>query len=128
MVDFVGQPKTSHSHKKKTDKDRERERLERQANERAAHFYQLKQIEMNRPLNPREALKHTYNNNWVHVTCAIWTPEIKFGNAKILAPSEGVGTMGPRYDETCVVCRTAGAGACVPCHHCKTPGEPLNFF
>jgi len=74
---------------------------------------------MNRPLNPREPLKRTADNNWVHVTCAVWTPEIKFGNAKALGPSEGIPLIPQsRYAEVCKVCKRDD-GACVSCHHCR---------
>ncbi|KAK3337141.1 hypothetical protein B0T19DRAFT_62265 [Cercophora scortea] len=116
--DFVGPPKSSH--KKKTEKDRERERLEREKAEKAAEYYRKKQEEMKRPLDPREPLKRTTDNNWVHVTCAVWTPEVKFGNAKALEPSEGIPSI-PRtkFSETCKACKRQGGGACVNCHQCR---------
>jgi len=86
----------------------------------AAAFYEEKQRETNRPVNPREPLKRTANNNWIHVTCAVWTPEIKFGNAKALEPSEGIPSIQPtRYDEVCKICKMSDMGACVSCHQCK---------
>jgi hypothetical protein len=70
---------------------------------------------------PREPLKRTADNNWVHVTCALWTPEVKFGNAKALAPSEGIPSIPrARYDEVCKACKRKG-GACVACHQCRSP-------
>ncbi|RKL03076.1 hypothetical protein BFJ68_g11691 [Fusarium oxysporum] len=119
--DFVEQPKITHHKKKMSEKDRERERLEVQQARKAADFYRKKQEEMNRPVNPREPLKRTADNNWVHVTCAIWTPEVKFGNAKALEPSEGIPSIPrSRYDETCQVCNKQD-GACVSCHQCRIP-------
>lgn len=86
----------------------------------AAAYYEEKQRETNRPVNPREPLKRTANNNWIHVTCAVWTPEIKFGNAKALEPSEGIPSIPlVRYDEMCKICKRAEVGACVSCHQCK---------
>ncbi|KAK0126255.1 putative PHD type zinc finger protein with BAH domain-containing protein [Cadophora gregata] len=117
--DFVEPPKVTH--KKKTEKERERERIEREANQKAADYFRKKQEEQNRPVNPREPLKRTANNNWVHVTCAVFTPEVKFGNAKALEPSEGIPSIPTaRYDETCKVCKK-NKGACVSCQCCKTP-------
>ncbi|GKT42202.1 E3 ubiquitin-protein ligase SNT2 [Colletotrichum spaethianum] len=81
--DFVEQPKISAS-KKKSEKEKERERVEREQAQKAADYYKKKQEENNRPVNPREPLKRTADNNWVHVTCAVWTAEVKFGNAKAL--------------------------------------------
>ena len=128
--DFVEPPKTVH--KKRSEKERERERIERENNLKAADFYRKRQEEMNKPTNPREPLKRTANNNWVHVTCAVFTPEVKFGNAKALEPSEGIPSIvSARYEETCKACKQNG-GACVVCHCCKTFGKlapaPLHRF
>ncbi|KAI1849225.1 hypothetical protein JX265_008636 [Neoarthrinium moseri] len=116
--DFVEPPKMT-TNKKKTEKDKEKERTDREVAQKAADYYRKKQEDMNRPINPREPLKRTADNNWVHVTCAIWTPEVKFGSAKALAPSEGIPSIPrARYDEECKACRRKG-GACVACHQCK---------
>lgn len=115
--DFVEPPKTSH--KKKTEKDRERERQEREVAVSAAEYYRKRQEEFNRPVNPREPLKRTADNNWVHATCAVWTPEVKFGIAKALEPSEGITSIPrSRYSEVCEVCKST-RGACINCAHCK---------
>lgn len=114
--EFVEPPKISH--KKKSDREREKERLEREMALEAAEAYLQKQAELGRPLDPREALKRTAGNNWLHVVCAVWTPEIRFGNAKALAPSEGIGSIPTaRYEQMCKVCKTS-EGACVACHQC----------
>jgi hypothetical protein len=120
--DFIEPPKISH--KKKTEKEREKDRIERESAMKAADYYRKKQEELGRPLNPREPLKRTANNNWVHVTCAVWTPEVKFGNAKALEPSEGIPSIpAARYDETCKACKKRDNGACVACHVCRAPGK-----
>jgi hypothetical protein len=119
--DFVEPPKVVS--KKNKDKDRERDRLERENAQRAADFFRKKQEDMNRPVNPREPLKRTVNNNWVHVTCAVFTPEVKFGNAKALEPSEGIPSIASaRYDEVCKACKAKG-GACVSCHSCRASSK-----
>jgi hypothetical protein len=119
--DFVEPPKFTH--KKKNEKEREKDRIERESAQKVADYYRKKQVELNRPINPREPLKRTLNNNWVHVTCAVWSPEVKFGNAKALEPSEGISTIpSARHDETCKVCKQ-DRGACVPCHSCRAPGK-----
>jgi cytochrome c556 len=119
-------PKLTHHKKKMSDKDREREKLEVQQARKAAEFYRKKQEELSRPVNPREPLKRTADNNWVHVTCAIWTPEVKFGNARAMEPSEGIPSI-PRakYDEICQACNQVG-GACVACHQCRVPRKLLS--
>ncbi|KAI2629724.1 hypothetical protein GGR54DRAFT_276748 [Hypoxylon sp. NC1633] len=117
--DFVEPPKNTH--KKKTEKEKEKERLDRELAQKAADFYRKKQEDMNRPVNPREPLKRTADNNWVHVTCAIWVPEVRFGNALALGPAEGIPSIPrSRYDEVCKVCKQKG-GACVACQQCRAP-------
>ncbi|KAI1661433.1 hypothetical protein F4813DRAFT_385964 [Daldinia decipiens] len=117
--DFIEPPKNTH--KKKTEKEKEKERLDRDLAQKAVEYYRKKQEEMNRPVNPREPLKRTADNNWVHVTCAVWMPEVKFGNALALGPSEGIPLIPrSRYDEVCKVCKQKG-GACIACHQCRAP-------
>lgn len=119
--DFVEQPKSLG--KKKNEKDRERERVERENAKQAADYFKKKQEEMNKPTIPREPLKRTAGNNWVHVTCAVFTPEVKFGNAKMLAPAEGIPSIpDARRDEICKVCKKQG-GTCVSCHSCRAPSK-----
>lgn len=95
--------------------------MEKEAALKAAEYYKQKQIDMNRPVNPREPLKRTADNNWVHVTCAVFTPEVKFGLAKALSPAEGIPSIPrARYAETCKACKKTG-GACVACAQCHAP-------
>lgn len=105
------------SHKKKTDRDREKERLEKEMMQEAIKLYRQRQEAVGKPVGPREPLKRTVGNNWVHVTCAVWTPEIRFGHAKELEPAEGFCFIpGEKYREVCKICKS-NKGACVPCHH-----------
>ena len=105
------------SHKRKTDRDREKERLEKEMVQEAIKLYRQRQEAVAKPIGPREPLKRTVGNNWIHVMCAVWTPEIKFGQAAALEPAEGFGFIPPdRYREVCKICKTNN-GACVPCHH-----------
>ena len=127
-------PKTSH--KKKTDRERDKERLEKELVVEATELYRRKQDEMGRPMDPREPLKKTSGNNWVHVVCAVWTPWIKFGNAKALEPSEGLGSVSiPKQPPACKLCKSA-TGVCVTCHRCPSTfhvtcaqqyGYPMGF-
>ncbi|PWY87014.1 PHD finger and BAH domain protein [Aspergillus heteromorphus CBS 117.55] len=104
------------THKKKTERDREKERLEKEMVNEAIKLYRQRQEAVGKPIGPREPLKRTAGNNWVHVMCAVWTPEIKFGSSKELEPAEGFGLI-PRdkWRDVCKICKTDG-GACVPCH------------
>jgi hypothetical protein len=105
------------THKKKTDRDREKERLEKELIDRAKDEYRIRQQEKGRPVLPREPLKRTADNNWVHVYCALWHPEIKFSNATRFDMVEGIGAPTLRYDAVCKLCKTA-KGACASCLHC----------
>ncbi|KAH8725313.1 hypothetical protein GQ44DRAFT_616332 [Phaeosphaeriaceae sp. PMI808] len=113
--DFYEQPKVSH--KKKTDRDREKERMEKELIDKAKEEYRLKQQDKGRPLIPREPLKRTADNNWVHVYCALWHPEIKFSSATRFDMVEGIGAPTLRYDAVCKLCKTTN-GACVSCLQC----------
>jgi hypothetical protein len=69
-----------------------------------------------------DALKRTLDNNWAHVKCAIWTPEIKFGTPSHLQPVEEISSIPTdRFREVCVICGTM-KGACISCGVCG------NFF
>lgn len=104
------------SHKKKTDRERDKERKEKEMVEEAVRLYRQQQEAAGRPANPREALKRTAWNNWVHVTCAIWTPEIKFGVAQFLDPAEGVGFIpSDRFEPSCKICKQVGYPT-IKCH------------
>lgn len=118
---LVEQPKRTHHKKKMSEKDREWERLQVQQARKALELYRNKQEDLHRPLSPREPLKRTADNNWVHVTCAVFTPEVKFGNAKTMEPSEGIPSIArAKYDEVCGVCNKTD-GACMGCVACRAP-------
>lgn len=82
--------------------------------------YKLDQVAKGRPPVPREALKRTAANNWVHLTCAVWTSETKFGDVKALDLVEGIPQIPKaKYEQVCKICKKSN-GACVPCHQCHT--------
>ncbi len=108
------------SHKKKSDREREKERLERAMVVEATNIHRRKQLDQGRPFEPREPLKRTAGNNWVHVLCALWNPELKFASAKLLDSVEGIGSIpSSRYGEVCKLCKN-DKGICVACHQCAT--------
>lgn len=115
-TELVEPPKVTH--KKKTDRDREKERLERELVNKMLGEYRMTQRSKGRPEIPREPLKRTADNNWVHVKCAVWMPETKFSNAKALELVEGVGSPLIKYDQICKICKMSDRGACVSCHQC----------
>ena len=106
-------------HKKKTEREKEKERLERELLNIAVDNYNRVQREKGRPELPRQSLKRTTNNNWVHVVCAIFHHEIKFADPKALEPAEGLGAVaGLKYRSRCKLCKKT-EGACVNCSHCQ---------
>lgn len=106
------------SHKKKGDREREKERQERELADELEKNYKQEQTSKGRPPVPREALKRTSANNWVHLTCAVWTLETKFGDAKGLDLIEGIPQIPKaKYEQVCKICKKTD-GACVPCHQC----------
>ncbi|KAI5210680.1 hypothetical protein E4T39_00152 [Aureobasidium subglaciale] len=108
------------THKKKSDREREKERLEKELMDSVQLDYSKKQANLNRPINPREPLKRTDGNNWVHVQCAIWTPEIRFSDASLLERAEGLSAIPmERYEAICKVCKKNNHGACVSCLQCR---------
>ncbi|KAF2858771.1 BAH-domain-containing protein, partial [Piedraia hortae CBS 480.64] len=124
-IELVDLPKVSH--KKKNEREREKERLEKELADGMRAEYCNKQSSMNRPEQPREPLKRTIGNNWVHVHCAVWTPEIRFSNAQKLELAEGFQFIpSSRFEVVCKLCKNKdhdgktreNAGACVSCHQC----------
>lgn len=125
MVDLVETPRASH--KKKTDREKEKDRLEKELADVMRGEYRAKQLLMNRPVLPREPLKRTTGNNWVHVQCAVWTPEIRFSNAKALEIAEGFQSIPlSKWEAVCKLCKNKdhqnkvqdNAGVCISCFHC----------
>lgn len=126
LIDLVEPPRVSH--KKKTDREREKERLEKELADAMRLDYHNKQLSLNRPVLPREPLKRTTGNNWVHVNCAVFAPEIRFSNAQKLEVAEGFQLIPPaRYEAVCKLCKNKDhnnklredAGACVSCFQCN---------
>ncbi|KAK9456125.1 BAH domain-containing protein [Dipodascopsis uninucleata] len=70
------------------------------------------------PKTPRDALKFTSGNNWVHVNCAVWIPEIKFTDAYAMQAAEGIGLI-PRshFLRECEICHIQH-GVCTTCAAC----------
>jgi hypothetical protein len=127
LVDLVEPPRVSH--KKKTDREREKERLEKELADNMRAEYRNKQLNLNRSPIPREPLKRTTGNNWVHVYCAVWAPELRFSDAKALELAEGFPLIPQaRFEAVCKLCKNKDhqnrprqdAGACVSCAQCNT--------
>nr|POF07866.1 lid2 complex component snt2 [Quercus suber] len=127
LIDLVEPPKVSH--KKKTDREKEKERMEKELRDEMRAEYRSKQVLMNRPTLPREPLKRTTGNNWVHVHCAMWTSEIRFSDAKAFEIAEGFQSIPlAKWDAVCKLCKNrdhqnkvqVNAGVCISCFHCHS--------
>ncbi|KAL7750879.1 putative PHD type zinc finger protein with BAH domain-containing protein [Sorochytrium milnesiophthora] len=67
------------------------------------------------PLDVPLALKRTVGHNWIHLLCALWTPEVRFGDPVTLEPVEGVELVpAQRWQQTCYICNAYG-GATIRC-------------
>ena len=109
------------SHKKKTDREREKERLEKEMVDKQAEIYFAEQERKGRPRTPRQPLKRTSGNNWVHVVCALFHPEIKFSEPNLLQYAEGFGAISnSKWSAKCKQCKRIH-GACVNCAQCQAP-------
>ncbi|XP_022079953.1 protein AF-10-like isoform X2 [Acanthaster planci] len=68
------------------------------------------------------ALKRTDSGNWAHVVCALYIPEVDFGNVTTMEPILLSSVPDERYNKTCCLCMTKGreskaaVGACMTCN------------
>ncbi|XP_037954329.1 protein AF-10-like isoform X1 [Teleopsis dalmanni] len=73
------------------------------------------------------ALKKTDNQGWAHVVCALYIPEVRFGNVTTMEPIILQLIPQERYTKTCYICQELGKparatfGACMQCNktNCK---------
>ena len=67
------------------------------------------------PLSALDAFKPTECNNWVHLVCAVWMPDVVFSDVERFKTVEGCGSLPSwRYEATCSIC-SEHSGACVVC-------------
>ncbi|GAB0098684.1 protein AF-10 [Sergentomyia squamirostris] len=68
------------------------------------------------------ALKKTDNSSWAHVVCALYIPEVRFGNVTTMEPIILQLIPPERYAKTCCICQELGkgsranVGACMQCN------------
>ncbi|CAH0716724.1 unnamed protein product, partial [Brenthis ino] len=68
------------------------------------------------------ALKRTDTGGWAHVVCALYIPEVRFGNVTSMEPIVLRLIPAERYNKTCYICQELGkthranAGACMQCN------------
>ncbi|GLH06535.1 PHD finger protein rhinoceros [Gryllus bimaculatus] len=68
------------------------------------------------------ALKRTDNNGWAHVVCALYIPEVRFGNVTTMEPIILQLIPTERFSKVCYICEEQGKGsramigACMQCN------------
>lgn len=68
------------------------------------------------------ALKRTDNSGWAHVVCALYIPEVRFGNVTTMEPIQLQLIPSERFNKVCYICEeqgkasSAGVGACMQCN------------
>ncbi|XP_075536464.1 coiled coil domain containing protein Alhambra isoform X8 [Dermacentor variabilis] len=68
------------------------------------------------------ALKRTDNGGWAHVVCALYIPEVRFGNVTTMEPIVLQLVPQDRYSKSCFICEQqhheskASIGACMQCN------------
>lgn len=68
------------------------------------------------------ALKRTDNGGWAHVVCALYIPEVRFGNVTTMEPIQLQLIPQERFNKVCYICdegnksSVAGVGACMQCN------------
>uniref|UniRef100_A0AAR5P8A4 PHD-type domain-containing protein n=1 Tax=Dendroctonus ponderosae TaxID=77166 RepID=A0AAR5P8A4_DENPD len=73
------------------------------------------------------ALKRTDNQGWAHVVCALYIPEVRFGNVSTMEPIQLHLIPAERFNKVCYICEEKGkpanatVGACMQCNRvgCK---------
>lgn len=62
------------------------------------------------------AMKQTNDGGWAHILCALWVPEVGFGNIESLEPITKIDKVpNARRKLTCSVCKKKGIGASIQC-------------
>ncbi|XP_066931957.1 zinc finger protein zfp-1-like [Clytia hemisphaerica] len=68
------------------------------------------------------ALKRTDTGGWAHVVCALYIPEVRFGDVSTMEPIILSSVPADRYNKSCCICEERNKesgkshGACMTCH------------
>ncbi|KAJ1522696.1 hypothetical protein ONE63_001857 [Megalurothrips usitatus] len=76
------------------------------------------------------ALKRTDNQAWAHVVCALYIPEVRFGNVTTMEPIILQLVPAERFNKTCYICEEQGKGSRAvqgACMNCNKPGCKQQF-
>ncbi|GAA5910796.1 uncharacterized protein JCM6883_000321 [Sporobolomyces salmoneus] len=72
------------------------------------------------PLNALDALKPTESNNFVHLLCSIWHPELRFSEPSLFKTVEAFANLSmQRAREKCCICHQRGVGVTIQCQECN---------
>lgn len=64
------------------------------------------------------AVKQTNDGRWAHIVCALWIPEVGFGNIELLEPITKLNCIpAARHRLVCTVCKKNHVGVCIQCMH-----------
>lgn len=67
------------------------------------------------------AFKTMADDRWVHMICALWIPELSFGNSMTMEPIEGAERIPrKRFNAQCHICRKR-IGVCLTCSEIDCP-------
>ncbi|XP_055715814.1 protein AF-10 isoform X7 [Phlebotomus papatasi] len=76
------------------------------------------------------ALKKTDNASWAHVVCALYIPEVRFGNVTTMEPIILQLIPAERYAKNCYICQEMGKGSRAnvgACMQCNKTGCRMQF-
>lgn len=76
------------------------------------------------------ALKRTDTNGWAHVVCALYIPEVRFGNVTTMEPILLQQIPPERFNKACYICEESGKGArstIGACMQCNKSGCKQQF-
>jgi len=61
------------------------------------------------------ALKRTTDSRWIHILCALWSPEVGFMNEETLEPIDGINDIPEdKWNQQCSLCNES-IGVCTTC-------------
>lgn len=87
---------------------------------------QERQVRLKCELCPSKdgALKRTDNGGWAHIVCALYIPEVKFGDNTTMEQIKITEVPYERFQKSCYICEdkgdsmnAKGKGACISCHY-----------